>query len=356
MWMNLLLIFVPIAIALEFLASDHHLLIFIASSLAILPLAGRMSHATEQLAERMGEAVGGLLNATFGNAAELIIALVALRAGLHQVVEASIVGSIVGNMLLVFGAAMLAGGIRYPEQSFNPRGARSQATMLILSAIALILPASFEAVEGTTAVLYRLSAWISIALLVVYALYLVFSLVTHPALFRGAYEAEAVAPEGVADQPSSSVARAIAILAAATVGTAWMSEIMVGALGPMMRDYALSDIFVGAFVVAILGNAAEHASAITAAMRNRMDLSFSIAVGSSVQVALFVAPVLVLTSHFLGPAPMDLAFRPALVLMVVLSVLVTAQMASDGHADWFKGTQLLVVYFALALTFFFLPR
>lgn len=356
MWMNLLLIFVPIAIALEFLASDHHLLIFIASSLAILPLAGRMSHATEQLAECMGEAVGGLLNATFGNAAELIIALVALRAGLHQVVEASIVGSIVGNMLLVFGAAMLAGGIRYPEQSFNPRGARSQATMLILSAIALILPASFEAVEGTTAVLYRLSAWISIALLVVYALYLVFSLVTHPALFRGAYEAKAVAPEGVEDQPSSSVARAIAILAAATVGTAWMSEIMVGALGPMMRDYALSDIFVGAFVVAILGNAAEHASAITAALRNRMDLSFSIAVGSSVQVALFVAPVLVLTSHFLGPAPMDLAFRPALVLMVVLSVLVTAQMASDGHADWFKGTQLLIVYLALALTFFFLPR
>lgn len=356
MWMNLLLIFVPIAIALEFLASDHHLLIFIASSLAILPLAGRMSHATEQLAERMGEAVGGLLNATFGNAAELIIALVALRAGLHQVVEASIVGSIVGNMLLVFGAAMLAGGIRYPEQSFNPRGARSQATMLILSAIALILPASFEAVEGTTAALYRLSAWISIALLLVYALYLVFSLVTHPALFRGAHEAKAVAAEGVENQPSSSVARAIAILAAATVGTAWMSEIMVGALGPMMRDYALSDIFVGAFVVAILGNAAEHASAITAAMKNRMDLSFSIAVGSSVQVALFVAPVLVLTSHFLGPAPMDLAFRPALVLMVVLSVLVTAQMASDGHADWFKGTQLLIVYFALALTFFFLPR
>lgn len=356
MWMNLLLIFVPIAIALEFLASDHHLLIFIAASLAILPLAGRMSHATEQLAERMGEAVGGLLNATFGNAAELIIALVALRAGLYQVVEASIVGSIVGNMLLVFGAAMLAGGIRYPEQSFNPRGARSQATMLILSAIALILPASFEAVEGTTAVLYRLSAWISITLLAVYALYLVFSLVTHPALFRGAYEVEAVAPESVEDQPSSPVAWAIAILAAATVGTAWMSEIMVGALAPMMRDYALSEIFVGAFVVAILGNAAEHASAITAAMRNRMDLSFSIAVGSSVQVALFVAPVLVLTSHFLGPAPMDLAFRPALVLMVVLSVLVTAQMASDGHADWFKGTQLLVVYFALALTFFFLPR
>ncbi|TDF63362.1 calcium/proton exchanger [Cupriavidus sp. L7L] len=356
MWMNWLLIFVPVAIALEFLAADQHLLIFLTSAVAILPLAGRMGHATEQLAERLGEAIGGLLNATFGNAAELIIALVALRAGLHQVVEASIVGSIVGNLLLVFGAAMLAGGIRYPEQRFNPRGARSQATMLILSAIALILPASFEAVADRSDVLYRLSVWISIALLVIYALYLLFSLVTHPALFRSAHEAGKAATEHEKDKPPANAPRALAILAAATVGTAWMSEIMVGAIGPMMHAYALSEIFVGAFVVAILGNAAEHASAITAALRNRMDLSFSIAVGSSVQVALFVAPVLVLVSHFLGPAPMDLAFRPALVLIVVLSVLVTAQMASDGRADWFKGTQLLMVYFALALTFFFLPR
>ncbi|WER46678.1 calcium/proton exchanger [Cupriavidus sp. WKF15] len=355
MWMNWLLVFVPIAIALEFLAPDHHLLIFAASSLAILPLAGRMSHATEQLAERMGEAVGGLLNATFGNAAELIIALTALRAGLYQVVEASIVGSIIGNLLLVFGAAMLAGGIRYPEQAFNPRGARSQATMLILSAIALILPAAFEAVEGKSAVLDPLSVSIAIVLLVVYALYLVFSLVTHPALFRSAHEAEMAIQEDTEHKAHASTGAALAILAAATAAVAWMSEIMVGSLAPVMHEYALSDIFVGAFVVAILGNAAEHASAITAAMKNRMDLSFSIAVGSSVQVALFVAPVLVLASHFLGPAPMDLAFRPALVLIVILSVLVTAQMASDGHADWFKGTQLLVVYLALGLTFFFLP-
>ncbi|WP_255371520.1 calcium/proton exchanger [Cupriavidus sp. YR651] len=354
--MNWLLVFVPMAIALEFLASDRHLLIFVTSSLAILPLAGRMGQATEQLAERMGEAVGGLLNATFGNAAELIIALAALRAGLHQVVEASIVGSIIGNMLLVFGAAMLAGGVRYPEQTFNPRGARSQATMLILSAIALILPAAFEAAEGKLSVLDPLSVSISIVLLVVYALYLVFSLVTHPALFRSAHEAEMAIQESTEHKAYASGGRALAILAAATAAIAWMSEIMVGSLAPMMRDYALSDIFVGAFVVAILGNAAEHASAITAALKNRMDLSFSIAVGSSVQVALFVAPVLVLASHFLGPAPMDLAFRPALVLIVILSVLVTAQMASDGHADWFKGTQLLVVYLALALTFFFLPR
>ena len=353
MIMNVLLIFVPIAIALEVLASNHHLLIFVTSSLAILPLAGWMGHATEQLAERMGEGVGGLLNATFGNAAELIIAFVALHAGLHQVVEASIIGSIVGNMLLVFGAAMLAGGMRYPEQRFNPLGARSQATMLLLAAIALILPAAFESVEGTTVMLHRLSISMSLVLLVVYGLYLVFSLITHPELFRSSDTPEKAMPEKEETPPS--VVRALAILAVATVGTAWMSEIMVGSIEPMVHEFGLSDVFVGAFVVAILGNAAEHATAITAALKNRMDLSFSIALGSSVQVALFVAPVLVLASLFLGPSAMDLAFRPDLVLIVVLSALVTAQMASDGRSDWLKGTQLLVVYFALALMFFFLP-
>ncbi|WP_082926405.1 calcium/proton exchanger [Cupriavidus sp. D384] len=356
--MNWLLIFVPVSIAIEIFAADRHLLIFAVSALAILPLAGRMGHATEQLAEHLGEGVGGLLNATFGNAAELIIALVALQAGLHEVVEASIVGSIVGNMLLVFGAAMLAGGVRHHEQQFNPRGARSQATMLILSAVALILPATFEAVEGATVSLHRLSISISVVLLAVYALYLVFSLITHPALFRAAPAPAAAGTQPQPDTPAprASIGRPIAMLVVATAGTAWMSEIMVGALAPMMQQYRLSDIFVGAFVVAILGNAAEHATAITAALNNRMDLSFSIAVGSSVQVALFVAPVLVLASLVIGPSPMDLAFRPALVLIVALSVLVTAQMANDGHADWFKGVQLLVVYFTLALTFFFLPH
>ncbi|MDN0076929.1 hypothetical protein QU481_18965 [Crenobacter sp. SG2303] len=196
MLMNLLLIFVPIAIALEVFASAHHLLIFIASSLAILPLAGWMGHATEQLAERMGEGVGGLLNATFGNAAELIIAFAALHAGLHQVVEASIIGSVVGNMLLVLGAAMLAGGMRYPEQQFNPLGARSQATMLVLAAIALILPATFESIDGTSVkMLHQLSVSIAVVLLLVYALYLLFSLVTHPALFRSSPAPEKGAPE-----------------------------------------------------------------------------------------------------------------------------------------------------------------
>jgi Ca2+:H+ antiporter len=347
--MNWLLLFVPIAIGLEFLAPERHLLVFATSSLAILPLAGWMGRATEQLAERMGEGVGGLLNATFGNAAELIIALAALRAGLHDVVKASIAGSIVGNILLVLGAAMLAGGLRRPEQHFNPAGARSQATMLTLAAIALILPAAFQVAAGTTAEgLGRLSVSISVVLLLVYLLYLAFALVTHSALFAGSHVPE----EGKAHVP---VARAASVLAVATAAIAWMSEIMVGAIEPTAHEFGLSNVFVGVFVVAIVGNAAEHATAISAAMKDRMDLSLSIAIGSSVQVALFVAPVLVLASLLLGPAPMDLAFPVGLVLIVLLSVLITGQVAGDGRSDWLKGMQLLAVYLVLGLTFFFLP-
>jgi Ca2+:H+ antiporter len=244
---------------------------------------------------------------------------------------------------------MLAGGLRRPEQHFNPAGARSQATMLTLAAIALILPAAFQAAAGTTAEgLGRLSVSISVVLLLVYLLFLVFSLVTHSALFAGSHVPE----EGKAQ---ASVGRSAAVLAGATVAIAWMSEILVGAIEPTAHEFGLSNVFVGVFVVAILGNAAEHATAISAALKDRMDLSLSIAIGSSVQVALFVAPVLVLTSYFLGPAPMDLAFPTGLVLIVLLSVLITGQVAGDGRSDWLKGMQLLAIYLVLGLTFFFLP-
>lgn len=347
--MNWLLLFVPAAIGLEVVAPDRHLLIFVSSALALLPLAGKLGWATEQLAARMGEGIGGLLNATFGNAAELIIALVALRAGLHDVVEASIAGSIVGNMLLVLGAAMLAGGLRHPEQHFNPAGARSEATMLTCAAIALILPAAFEAAAGkTTEGLGRLSVSLSVLLLLTYVLFLVFALVTHPALFAGS-----AAVEG--EKAPASISRSMLVLVAATVGIAWMSEILVGAIEPTTHEFGFSKVFVGVFVVAILGNAAEHATAVGAALKDRMDLSLSIAIGSSVQVALFVAPILVLASLFVGPAPMDLAFPAGLVLIVFLAVLITGQVANDGRSDWLKGVQLLVVYLVLALTFFFLP-
>jgi Ca2+:H+ antiporter len=351
MTLNWLLIFVPVAIVLDHLAPERHLLVFIASSLAILPLAGSMGRATEKLAERLGEGVGGLLNATFGNAAELIIAFAALRAGLHDVVKASIVGSIIGNVLLVLGAAMLAGGLRRPEQHFNAVAARSQATMLMLAAIALILPAAFQAASGATAAgLGKLSVAISAVLLLVYALNLLFALVTHSSIFAGSLHADENATLS-----GSSVRTSALLLAGATALIAWMSEILVGAVEPTAHEFGLSNAFVGVFVVAILGNAAEHASAITAALKDRMDLSLSIAIGSSVQVALFVAPILVLTSLFVGPVPLDLAFPAGLVLTVFLSVLVASQVAGDGRSDWLKGAQLLAVYLILGLTYFFIP-
>jgi len=351
--MNWLLVFVPVAIALERFAPHSHLWIFIAAGLAILPLAAWMGHSTEHLATRVGEGAGGLLNATFGNAAELIIALVSLRAGLYDVVEASIIGSIVGNVLLVLGASMLAGGLRHSEQHFNAEGARAQATMLTLAAIALIVPAAYQGALGAQAQagLGRLSVSIAVILLGVYGLYLVYSLITHSALFKGSH-AEAAAEE---HGETWSTGRAMAILAGATVLIAWMSEILVGSIRPAAESLGLSGAFVGIFVVAILGNAAEHATAVTVALKNRMDLSLSIAIGSSVQVALFVAPVLVLASYFIGPAPMDLAFPRGLVLTVLLAVLITAQIASTGRSDWLKGVQLLAVYIVLGLTFFFLP-
>ena len=348
--LNWLLVFVPVAIALEYLAPDRTLWIFAASALAIIPLAGWMGHATEQLAVRTGEGIGGLLNATFGNAAELIIALAALRAGLHEVVKASLAGSIVGNILLVLGAAMLAGGLRHrPEQHFNAPGARSQATMLTLAVIALILPAAYVRL-GATPGLPSLSVWISAVLIGVYAANLLFALVTHQSLFAGSHEAE----EGAHAAPWSA-GRAGLVLAAATAAIAWMSEILVGALEPATHALGLNQVFVGVFVVAILGNAAEHATAVTAALKNRMDLSLSIAIGSSVQVALFVAPLLVLLSYAVGPAPMDLAFSGGLVLAVLLAVLITGQIAGDGRSDWLKGVQLLAVYVILGLAFFFAP-
>jgi Ca2+:H+ antiporter len=344
-----LLLFVPVAIGIELLAPERHGLVFLASAAAIVPLAGWMGRATEQLAVRLGEGVGGLLNATFGNAAELIIAFAALRAGLHTVVKASLVGSIVGNILLVLGAAMLAGGLRHEEQHYNAAGARSQATLLTLAAIALILPAAYRLSIGADAP-GMLSVWIALVLLAVYASNLVFSLITHASLFKGSHEAEAAPHEG-----AWSTGRAAAVLAGATAAIAWMSEILVGALEPTAHALGLTDVFVGVFVVAILGNAAEHATAVTAAMRNRMDLSLSIAIGSSVQVALFVAPVLVLASLFVSPTPMDLAFSGGMVVTVLLAVLITGQVAGDGRSDWLKGVQLLAVYVILGFTYFFAP-
>jgi len=352
--MNWLLIFFPAAIALEILAPGRHLLIFIASGLAIVPLAGWMGRATEHLAERMGEGVGGLLNATFGNAAEMIIAIAALRAGQFEIVKASIAGSIIGNILLVLGAAMLLGGARRSEQRYNAAGARSQATLLTIAAIALVVPAAYRAAAGgeTIPEIAPLSLAVSIVLLALYALNLWFSLGTHPQLFAGEPRAE---EPGAAPAVHWSIRKSGGILALATVGVAVMSEILVAAIDPAAESMGLNDAFVGVFVVAVLGNAAEHATAVTAAMKDRMDLSLSIAIGSSVQVALFVAPLLVILSYAIAPAPMDLVFSGGLVLSVLLAVLITGQVAGDGRSDWLRGVQLLAVYVLLAIAYYFIP-
>ena len=350
---NWLLVFAPIAIALNRFAPSHYALIFATAAIAILPLAGWLGRATEQLADRSGEGVGGLLNATFGNAAELIISLAALHAGLQDVVKATIVGSIVGNILLVLGASMLAGGLRYHEQHFNVTGARAQATMLTLAIIALVIPAAYSVLVGERYVggEQALSISISLVLLAVYAMFLVFSLLTHPSFFLGAKAAETEEEK----QPWT-LARSISVLAASTVAIAWLSEILVGTIEPTAHAFGLSNIFVGVFVIAIIGNAAEHSTAITAAMKNRMDLSMSIAIGSSIQVALFVAPVLVMASLLIGPHPMDLLFGKGLLLAVFVAVVITGQVASDGRSDWLKGVQLLTVYLILGLAFFLTPQ
>jgi Ca2+:H+ antiporter len=351
--MNWLLICIPVAIGLEHFAPQQYLFIFITAAIAILPLAGWMGKATERLAEKTGEGVGGLLNATFGNAAELIIGLTALHAGLYDVVKASLAGSIVGNILLVLGASMLAGGLRHSEQSYNAAAARSEATLLTLAAIALILPAAYNSLVGSQSAhgAWFLSVSISVVLLIVYVLFLIFSLVTHKALFTGSF----VADENETFRIPWPTKKSLLVLAVSTAAIAWMSEILVAAIEPAAHQFGLNRIFMGVFVVAILGNAAEHATAISAAMKNRMDLSLSIAIGSSVQVALFVAPVLVLASFWVGPVPMDLIFGTGLVFAVMLSVLITAQVAGDGRSDWLKGVQLLAVYIILAMAFFFVP-
>ena len=348
-----LLIFIPVAIGLEFLAPESHTAIFIVACLAIVPLAGQLGDATEELARHTGEGIGGLLNATFGNAAELIIAMMALRKGLYPVVKASLTGSILGNILLVLGMAVLAGGLKYKRQQFNVTAARAQATLLTMAAIGMIMPAAFHYLGGSVVHMREddLSLEISIILLVAYGMHLLFSLGTHKELFAGGG-----AESGEHTEAAWSLKRSILTLVGATALVAWMSEILVGSVEAAAATFGMTSIFVGVIVVAVVGNAAEHSTAVMMAMRNRMELSMGIAIGSSLQIALFVAPVLVMASHFVGPRPMDLVFSPAEVLAVFLAVLITGQISSDGESNWLEGVQLLAVYLILAVVFYALPE
>lgn len=346
-----LLVFVPIAVVLEYVVHASGIAIFICAALAIIPLAGLMGRATEQIAERVGEGIGGLLNATFGNAAELIIAIVALRAGLHDLVKASITGSIIGNILLVFGAGALYGGLKFREQSFNKVAASLGATMLVLSAIGLLIPAIFHQVAGADPTVREgaLSFEISLVLIVTYILSLIFTLKTHRHLYSGA------AADHEIHHPQTSVGRALALLLAATAGVAFMSEMLVGAVEEAAHTIGMNEVFVGVILVAIIGNAAEHSSAILMAGKNKMDISINIAVGSSIQIALFVAPALLFLSYFIGPQPMDLIFTTLEVLAIGLSVGIMAFISHDGETHWMEGVQLLAVYVMLGMAFFFLP-
>jgi Ca2+:H+ antiporter len=313
-----------------------------------------LGRATEQLAEKTGEGVGGLLNATFGNAAELIIALAALQKGLYDVVKASLTGSIIGNLLLVLGASIVAGGLKHKEQRFNAQAASSQSTLLTLAAIGLVVPAAFHHLAGPAAITKEagLSFEIALVLVVVYILHLIFSLGTHKQLFEGE---SSDLEELTTGMGKWSMKKSIGILAGATAIIAWMSEILVGSVEKAAISFGMTSVFVGVIVVAIVGNAAEHSTAILVSMKDRMDLALSIAIGSSLQIALFVAPVLVFASYAIGPRPMDLVFTPAEVLAVVVAVWITGQICSDGISNWIEGAQLLAVYIILGIVFYFLP-
>jgi Ca2+:H+ antiporter len=348
----LLLLFVPVSLVLGYVAPERHTAVFITAVLAVLPLAACIGRATEALAERLGGGIGGLLNATFGNAAELIIGALALREGLPDLVKASLTGSIIGNVLLVFGAAALAGGLRYPVQRFNRTAAGLGTTMLLLSAIGLVVPAVFHRLaRGSGAPELKLDTEIAIVLLLTYCASLVFTLRTHRVLYGPATSE----PAARGTDRDGGVGRWVLLLVAATAGVAVVSELLVGAVRETSKDLGMTELFVGVVVVALVGNAAEHYSAVVLAARNQMDAAIGIAVGSSTQIALFVGPALVLASYVLAPQPMDLLFSPFEVVAIAVAVLSIAFIAHDGETHWMEGVQLLAVYVILALGFYFLP-
>lgn len=349
-WLDLLLIFVPVTIALALIQSDH-LGVFVSAAVAIIPLAGLLGRATEHLTAHVGAGIGGLLNASLGNAAELIIALAALREGLHDVVKASLTGSILGNILLVLGASMLAGGLKYERQKFNQTAAGLGASLLLLSAVGLIIPALFHltASDRGPIVERELSLEISVVLFAIYVMHLVFSLRTHRHVYRGDDEGTSHSGEKL-----WSRGQAIAVLGVATILVAVMSEFLVGALEHAAQTLGLTQIFVGVVLVALVGNAAEHSTAVMVAMKNKMDLALGIAIGSSLQIALLVAPVLVFASY-LFDTPLDLIFTPFEVAAVTISVLIVGFVSMDGESHWMEGVMLVGVYTMLAIAFYFLP-
>ena len=348
---NLLFVFIPITLLLEFVHADP-LLIFVSASIAIIPLAGLMGKATEAMASSSGEAIGGFLNASFGNAAELIIAAIALRKGHHDLVKASITGSIIGNLLLVMGLSVFVGGIKNKIQVFNRTAAGMGATLLFLSTVGLVVPALYHyAVRNIpNPPEEELSLEIAIVLFIAYLLSLLFSLKTH----RHLYDTGENSPVKKNNIPHWGWSKSVSLLLAATVGVVLMGEILVGAVEPAAHTLGISELFIGVILIAIIGNAAEHSTAVLVATRNKMDLAMGIAVGSSIQIALFVAPLLIFISYIFG-SPMDLIFTPFEVVAVALSVGITGFVAMDGESNWLEGVMLIAVYVILGIAFFYLP-
>jgi Ca2+:H+ antiporter len=357
-WPYLLVPFIPIAIALE-LTHAGAVVTFFASALGVIPTAALMGRATEELAARSGPGIGGLLNVTFGNAPELIIALFALNAGLHEVVKASIIGSILGNTLLVLGAAMLVGGWNRDRQRFDQTAATAQSSMLLLAAAAMVMPAIFELVDGSglpapgaervnyDSTVEGLSAAVAGVLIFSYVAGLWFSLRTHRDLFNPASES----PADEEHEPWT-VRKSVLALAGAGVAVGVMSEILVDSISEASESLGLSEFFVGVIVVAIVGNAAEHWVAVLVALKNKMDLAVNIAIGSGAQIALFVAPVLVLASFVLGPHPMALVFNGFELGGILIAILIAIHVTNEGESTWYEGVQLLAVYLVLGIAFF----
>ena len=343
-----LLALVPIVLVGERVWPESHTLLFLLSVFAIVPLAALLSRATESVAERTGDAVGGLLNATLGNLTELVIALTALQAGQYLLVKASIAGAIVTNTLFMLGGSFLIGGLRHHEQQFNRVNARIQSSLLFLATIALLMPSLVAQAESRETVTQHLSLGLALLLIIAYGLSMVFSLKTHK-------EAFASVGHGEAGETPWPIGVALSVLAAVTVLVALVSHVFVSSVQQAAETLGMSPAFVGFVVVALVGAAAEIATAFSAAAKDRLDLSVGIALGSAAQIALFVAPLLVVLSYFVGPAPMSLQFWPGAIAMMLIATMAAALMTNGGRSAWFVGVMILMVYAIFALTLFLLP-
>ena len=351
-----LLAFVPVVFIAARLRPEAHTLLFMLSVLAIVPLAALLSHATESVAAKTGDAAGGLLNATLGNLTELVIALTALRAGQLMLVKASIAGAIVTNTLFMLGASFFLGGLKHHVQEFNRVSARMQAGLLFLATVALLIPSAVLTADAAAAEFTQtLSAGLAVLLIVAYGLGMLFSLKTHRELFASAqhgHDGEAPWPIGLALVTLASV---LATLAGVTVLVALVSEVFVESVQKAAETFGMTPAFVGFIVVSLVGGAAEMSSALSGARKNRLDLSVGIALGSASQIALFVAPALILLSYFIAPTPMDLRFWPGAVVMVIIATLTAVLVTNSGRSAWFVGVLLLMVYLIFAMTLYLMP-